>query len=172
MTTYYVIEKNYVGPNALQSQYIDANTIVISTAPARDYGGNEWIHGCCGEVNGWVTFAHGEYKTIEAARKAIRELLFGKWRDTDTNGLPFEADDRDVCEVYKPGRYTMWDRECSQEWCYEAINSDIKAQTSDEQMAKMLENFQYAANLEGFKLNEKAVLELMQERRQELRDED
>ena len=31
---YYIIETNYVGPNRTQDQYVDVDTIVISTSPA------------------------------------------------------------------------------------------------------------------------------------------
>lgn len=86
---YYLIENKYVGPNQRQDQYIDLDTIEISTSPAiTNSSHEERIEGWCGTTNDWAVYAHGEYGTIEEARAAITDK-FGDVRDCDPNGCRF-----------------------------------------------------------------------------------
>lgn len=168
---YYVIETNYVGPNADQDQYVDADKIEISTTPATTNSSHEErIEGWCGTTNDWAVFAHGEYPTIEAARQAIEDN-FGVVRDADANG-PFESMDENVVEVVKPGRYAPMSPQATADWCYEDIQS-ITADTSDSDIAELIAEIEANANSEGCTVDSSALERFMEERRrQELRDDD
>lgn len=166
----YIIETNYVGPNQTQDKYVDVDKIEISTSPAITNSSNEErIEGWCGTTNDWAVYAHGEYATIEEARTAVTEK-FGDVRDTDANGDSFESYDEDVVEVYKPGKYEIMSSEATAEWAYESIQSDIDANTTDERIARLVAEYEAAANDDGYTLDSDLEY-LMQERRQELREE-
>jgi len=163
---YYIIETNYVGPNRTQDQYVDVDTIVISTSPAMtNLSHVERTEGWCGTTNGWSVYAHGEYATIDAARAAIAEK-FGDVR----NGDSFESDDDDVVETYKVGKFAPLSRQATADWADDGIQSDIEAGTSDVRIAELVAEYEAVANSYGYALNND-LKNFMQERRQELRDE-
>lgn len=167
---YYIIETKYVGPNQTQDEYIDVDTIEISTSPAiTNSSHEERTEGWCGTTNDLAVFAHGEYATIEDARAAIAEN-FGEVRDSDANGDRFESGDDDVVETYKPGKYAPMSSQATADWVYEDIQSDIKANTTDERIAELVAEYEADANSNGYTLD--SDLEgFMQNFRQELRDE-
>jgi hypothetical protein len=167
---YYIIETNYVGPNQTQDQYVDVNTIEISTSPAiTNSSHEERTEGWCGTTDGWAVYAHGEYATIEEARAAITEK-FGEVRDSDANGYSFESDDEDVVETYKSGKYAPMGSQATADWAYEGIQSDIEAETTDARIAELVAEYEAVANSNGYTLDSD-LEDFMQERRQELRDE-
>ena len=167
---YYIIETNYVGPNRTQDQYVDVDTIVISTSPAMSNLSHvERTWGWCGTTNGWAVYAYGEYATIDAARAAIAER-FGDVRNTDPDGDSFESDDEGVVETYKVGKFAPVSREGTADWAYDGIQSDIEADTSDERIAELVAEYEAVANSYGYALHSD-LKAFMQERRQELRDE-
>lgn len=167
---YYVIETNYVGPNQSQEQYIDINTIGISTSPAITNSSHEKrIEGWCGTTNDWDIYAHGEYATIEEARTAIANK-FGEVRDCDAHGDSFNSDDEDVVKIFKPGKYVPMSKHATADWAYESIQTDIKADTTDEHIAKLVAEYEADANKDGYTLDSN-LKNFMQERRQELCDE-
>ncbi len=167
---YYIIETNYVGPNQTQDQYVDVDTIEISTSPAiTNNSHEECAEGWCGTTNDWAVYAHGEYSTVEAARAAINEK-FNEVRDSDANGDSFESDDEDVVETYKPGKFAPMSSQATADWAYEGIQSDIKAVTTDECIAELIAEYKAEANSNGHTLDSD-LESFMQERRQELRDE-
>ena len=166
---YYIIETNYVGPNQTEDQYVDVDTIEISTSPAITNSSHEQrTEGWCGTTNDQAVYAHGEYATIEEARAAITDK-FGEVRDSDDNGDSFESDE-DVVETYKPGKYAPMSSQATADWAYEGIRYDIEATTTDERIAELVSEYESEANSNGYTLD--SDLEgFMQERRQELRDE-
>lgn len=167
---YYIIETNYVGPNRTQDQYVDVDTIVISTSPAMtNLSHVERTEGWCGTTNGWSVSAHGAYATIEEARAAIAEK-FGDVRNCDADGDSFESDDEDVVETYRPGKYAPLSSQATADWAYEGIQSDIDAATSDERIAGLVAEYEAEANSIGYCLHSD-LENFMLERRQELRDE-
>lgn len=167
---YYIIETNYVGPNRTQDQYVDVDTIEISTSPAMtNLSHVERTEGWCGTTNGWAVYAHGEYATIEGARAAIAEK-FGDVRNSDADGDSFGSDDDDVVETYKPGKFAPMSRQDTADWAYEGIQSDIEGGTSDERIAELVAEYEAVANSYGYALDSD-LKAFMQERRQELRDE-
>lgn len=167
---YYIIEINYVGPNQTQDQYVDVDRIEISTSPAITNSSREKrTEGWCGTTNDWAVYAHGEYATVEEARAAITEK-FGGVRDSDANGDSFESYDADVVETYKPGKFAPMSSQATADWAYEGIQSDIKADTTDERIAELVVDYEAEANSNGYTLDSD-LEKFMQERRQELRDE-
>ena len=167
---YYIIETNYVGPNQTEDQYVDVDTIEISTSPAITNSSHEQrTEGWCGTTNDWAVYACGEYDTIEEARAAITDK-FGEVRDSNANGDSFESDDENVIETYKPGKYALMSSQDTADWTYEGIRSDIEATTTDERISELVAEYESEANSNGYTLD--SDLEgFMQERRQELRDE-
>jgi len=167
---YYIIETNYVGPNQTQDQYVDVDTIEISTSPAiTNSSHEERIEGWCGTTGDWAVYAHGEYATIEEARAAITEK-FGEVRDSDANGDRFDSDDEDVVATYKPGKYAPMSSQATADWAYEGFKSDIEAETTDARIAELVAEYEAEANSNGYTLS-RDLEGFMQERRQELRDE-
>lgn len=164
---YYITATEYVGPNQDQANYIDADTIEISTEPARTNMSNEIeIDGWCGTTNDFAVYAHGEYNTLDEARDAIKDI-FGDVRDHYVGFDYFESDDENVIEVYKPGQYQpMTDNETG-DWLYESIHTDINADTSDEQMDKLVTIYESEANSEGYTLGN--IEKLMEQYRLELK---
>jgi hypothetical protein len=167
---YYIIETNYVGPDQTNDQYVDADTIEIRTSPAITNSSHEArTDGWCGTTNDWAVYAHGEYATLEEARTAIAEK-FGEVRDSDANGYSFESDDDDVVETYKPGKYAPMSRQATADWAYEGIQLDIEADTTDERIVELVAEYEAEANRNGYTLDS-CLADLMQERRQKLRDD-
>lgn len=165
---FYVIETHYAGPNPLDSNNIDANTIVISTTPATTNSSQEVrLDGWCGTTNDWAVYAHGEYPSVELARAAIA-TRFGDVRASDANGA-FVSDDDTVIEVYKPGRFAPMTKEHTGDWAFDGIQADISATTSDERIAELVAEYEAEANSEGFTLDSD-LADMMKERRQELID--
>lgn len=160
---FYVIEDKYVGPN--QDQHVDADTITISTTPAKTNMSHEVkLHGWCGTTNDWSVHAYGEYETLEAARYAVFEN-FGQVRLVDD-----EDKDDTVIELYKIGQYIPMSEEETGDWAYEVIRSEIHDDTTDERITELVKECEASANAEGYTLD--CMLdEFMKQRRQELRDE-
>lgn len=171
---FYVIENKYTGPNQDQDQYADVDTVVISSAPAVTNSSNEErTEGWCGTTNDWAVYAHGEFETIEAARAAIAEK-FGDVRDRDANGDDFESMDDDVVEVFKPGKYEMMCKEAVIAWSYETANAEITAETTDEEIAGMIDEYESEANSFGSSCAdhiEDVLIEFRDNLREELEDE-
>ena len=168
---YYIIENNYVGPNRNQDNYVDADTIAISTSQAITNSSQEArTEGWCGTTNDWAVYAHGEYATIEEARAAMIKK-FGAVRDADDDDDRFEYDDESgVVEIYKPGKYAPMSRQATEDWVYEGIRLDITTDTSDEHIAELVDEYEAAANSDGYTLDND-LEEFMLARRQQLRDE-
>lgn len=171
---FYVIENKYTGPNQDQDQYADVDTIVISSAPAvTNLSIEERTEGWCGTTNDWAVYAHGEYETIEAARAAIAEK-FGYVRDRDPNWDEFESMDDDVIEVFKPGKFSPMSREAVVMWSYEAAKEDVEADTTDEEIAGMVSEYEDDANSNGYSCAdhiEDVLIEFRDNLREELENE-
>lgn len=163
---YYVIESKYVGPNQDQAQYCDVDTIGIYTTPGKTNSSREVrLEGWLGTNNDWAEYAHGEFATLEAAKTRIEEL-YEHTREQDTQ----DSYDEDLVELYKPGQYEQMSRQATADWCYEGIRADITADTTDGQIARLVGEYEDAANAEGFSLDGD-LMDMMSTYRQELRDE-
>jgi hypothetical protein len=154
-TTYYVIETNYVGPNALY----DPDTIGIYTRPA--YGNMSQqpvVDGWAGTTNDWATYAHGEFDSIDEARAKIAEL-YPERREVD------EYDDYEnvIVELYKPGKYAIMTREDTADWLYEDMR-ELTGKESDEKLEEIIGNAESNANDNGCTLHSDAFSILADER--------
>ena len=169
MKMYYITATEYVGPNQDQAKYVDADTIEISTEPARNNMNRAVrVYGWCGTTNDIKTYAHGEYYTLDDAKTAITDI-FGDVRDCDSNNYPFETDDDSVVAVYKPGKYTPMSEEATAHWIDCSMQGDVTATTSDERIVELAAGYEADANLEGYTLY--GAEEMMEQYRQELIEE-
>ena len=169
--TYYIIETSYVGPNQEQEQYIDADLIEISAVPARTNSSHEVrIEGWCGTTNDYSVHAHGEYPTLEAALAAVAEK-FGDVRDSDPNGDRFESDDEDALEIYRPGKYTPMGREATGNWIYDGLKIDVTADTTDERLTELVNEYNAIAHDDGYTLDLPYAERMAAKYRDDLREE-
>lgn len=167
---FYIVETIYAGPNPNDSQYVDADTIKITSTPARGNMSGEIVtKGWCGTTNDWAVYAHGEYASLESAQSAVAEI-FGETRYCDPGYNEFESDDPDVVEVYKPGKYAPMSSQETADWSYECIESDIQADTSDDQISELIKEYEAEVNSYGNTLDSD-IEEFMKKARQEKRDE-
>jgi hypothetical protein len=164
---YYLVERNYVGPNPYDTQFVDADELYITTVPARTNSSKEIrTEGWCGTTNDWAVYAHGEYETIEKAREAIAEK-FGETRIQEQG----EYDEpENVFERYKFGKYIPMSREETADWAHDGIQADITADTTDEKIESLVCLYQADAHAQGFELDSD-LDDLMRKHRQKLRDE-
>jgi len=152
---YYIIETNYVGPNA--AQHVDADTIEITTVPAvSNSTGQVRLNGWCGTTNDWSVHAHGSYATLSDAMSAIEDL-FNEVRDCNPNGDPFLSDDPTVVHVYRPGAYAPMGIQETGEWLSSGFSESILVQTTDEQISALLHDWEAEANHQGYTLHRRAI---------------
>lgn len=148
--SFYVIEREYVGPN--QDQHCDDHTVVIQNVPGRTNSSHEErTEGWLGTTNDWAVHAHGEYETIEAARAAIAEK-FGKCRETP----PVWEDDDTCIETYLVGEFAQMSREETGDWIYSGLKSEVTADTTNEQIDALIKEWEGECNSEGYTLDSRA----------------
>lgn len=163
---FYIIKIEYVGPNPDQNP--DADEVRIQTEPGRTNSSHvERTEGWLGTTNDWAYFAHGEYETEETARAAIKEL-FGECREREFGTNPFKDDpDEPVVAVFKLGKYEPMSREWTGDWIYSGLQSDVTADTTDEQLESLIEEWESECNSQGYTLNGRAI-DMAREYRDEL----
>lgn len=149
MDKYYIVETIYVGPNPYGAQNIDADRIEIRTEPARaNMSGEVRIDGWCGTTDNWSVYAHGEYDTLADARKAVIDI-FGECRECELD----EYHPRGcVVEAYKEGKLTPMGENESGAWIYEAMRSEITADSTADDTQAFSDKMQHYAEYEGYKL--------------------
>ena len=166
---YYVVETKYVGPNQDQDQYVDADHIDITTTPAAgNMSGEECLEGWCGTTDDWAVFAHGAYKTLEEARQAV-EKKFAPCREDDD--LEQYAEYEGVVARFRLGEYAPMSKNMAADWLYSGMEQDIAAETSDQRLAELVEEYETEANYQGSTLQGTDPMEILREYRQRLRDE-
>ena len=95
---FYVIAKNYAGPNP--DEHLGEDMVQIWNLPARkNLNYERCIHGYCGTSDDWSTYAFGEYATIEAARSAI-VAEFGDVEERNIWDLSTAGDEK-ILEAYR-----------------------------------------------------------------------
>lgn len=157
---FYIIETRYVGPNQDQRRYLDADKIEISTVPAvTSFSQEICTRGWCGTTDGWAVHARGEYYTLHQAHFAIREL-FGEV-------CPVESDNEHVVETYRPRRRERPKSQTTENWIYEAIQSDITADITDERISELLEEYDAKLSESDYRLNKIWVGKLVKKYRQQ-----
>jgi hypothetical protein len=167
MTTYYIIEREYVGPN--QDQNVDSHTYTIQTIPARTNMSREVrTDGWCGTTNDWALYARGEYETEQAARDYIEEN-YGPVREGDDSGNYIGMDDDgepiEAIAVFRPGKYIPMDAEGTGNYCWEGIRTDITADTTDGQIEALIDQYETEVNGEGYTLDKRSLSDSMESRR-------
>lgn len=112
---YYVIYRNYCGPNRADrdpNATYNREHYTIETEPGHEnLSGNICIEGPLGQTNDWSAHAMGEYETLEEARTAIDEDEEGEVRE-DYDGRIIGHhyhDESGVVEVWYPvNQETGW----------------------------------------------------------------
>ncbi len=172
---FYVIETQYVGPN--QQQHLDAQVFEVAAQPAITNSSKEVrTEGWCGTTNDWAVYAHGEFARQESAEDWIKTRLADEgWREEELEGRhPSECyDDEELGVVarYRVGRYAPMTAEATGDWIADGLD-DIEADTSDERIAEIIAECQEACRTDhAAELDEDAMEEAIQARRQALRDE-
>jgi hypothetical protein len=159
---YYLVETRYFGPNQDDDNYADADTIEITTNPPRaNMNEKKRTNGWCGNTSGWAVYGHGEYETLGEARKAMVDL-FGAARETSASGDGIVEKDK-ICEYERLGH------EATENWLYAAMEEDVKADTTDDEIFDLCEQYEALANEEGLTLDGNFTEELLVERRSTLR---
>ena len=144
---HYVIEVNYVGPN--RDQNIDADQIKITTEPARKNLSNEvCLDGWCGTTDDWAVYARGVYDSKEAAEKFIKTLY------KDTRETDFDDNDQSIVAVYKPGKYEPLCKEATRNFIHDALQESITTSTTDDEIRALVDEWEAAANDEGWTLTD------------------
>lgn len=148
---FYLIETNYVGPN--QDQNADADAVRIQTKPGRTNSSHEErTEGWLGTTNDWAEYARGKYETEEAARAAIEDL-FGECREVELEACI----DDGVVAAFRLGKFEPMNREATENWIYSGLKCDVTADTTDEQLETLIEEWEAQCNSEGYTLDGSAI---------------
>lgn len=175
---YYIIETKNTGPNQADDKHIDSHIITIETLPALgNSSGDPVIEGWAGTTNDWAVYGHGEYSTPEEAEKAVQEK-FGKVRELDERWIEeqrtIDTEGEEINHVvagFRVGEFEPMSASSTADWCSESINKEITANTTDQEIQKLINELEGCANEEGSTLDKNALEGYMEERRQELKDE-
>ena len=173
---FYVVEREYVGPNQDEDRYVDADRVQVwAKAPRTNMTHEPRTEGWCGTTDGWATYAHGEYLSLCQAISAITKK-FGPMRDVteddpDTRRDLSECIQGKIYASYKKGAYEPLSKNATVDWTYESVREDVSAATTDAQIETLIDAYEGSANDEGLTLNKRALKDCMEKRRQELREE-
>ena len=175
---FYIVESDYVGPNP--DENVDGNMVFITQRPHLTNSSHEpRTHGWCGTSNDIETTGHGEYQTRREAENAI-SARWGECREEsiDDHDLRLDIDEEDgetsddfVVAAYRVGAYEPMTRSDTQDWLYSAMQEDIEADTTDERLVELEEEWDSAANAEGQTLWRRDIQDWARERRAELQEE-
>lgn len=155
---FYVISRQYVGPNPSSDDFVDASTVEIWTVPATtNKSGEVRLFGWCGTTGDWSTNAHGGFATVALAEAAISEE-FGEVRSTDENGVPFAVKDETMLAVFKKGKYKPLSDMETGDWLSGELHQDaipfILTKDAQESLAMAMEA---CAQSEGLTLHSATV---------------
>lgn len=152
---YYIIETNYVGVN--QEQHIDFDRVDISTVPSIGNMTKEpVIEGWCGDTDGYSVTAHGKYATLDEAESAVAD----KFRELRV----CDDEEPDVVKAYKKGKYERLSLDETLDWIASDLENDIKSDTTDSEISKLLDIYTDAAESEHLRLHDRLQDLLEQER--------
>jgi hypothetical protein len=116
--------------------------------------------------NIYVNKIYRGYETLEEAEKEISKI-FGEVHELeDTTG------NQDILSVYKEGKYEELDASETGDWVYEPVKSDVKANSTDEELKSLAEKYEEMANELGGTLDSCAVEEAIELRRKELQEKE
>lgn len=167
---YYVTETNYVGPNKNDDRYCDADFIEISTSPAvKNLSREVCTDGWCGTTNDWALYAHGEFETEQAAR----EFIQAKWAIRDDEEFDPRYADDGVIARFKIGALEQLSRQRTEDWIYAAMQCDVTADTTDEKISELADEYESSANADGVTLESvEEIIEKFRDEKRAERDED
>lgn len=162
---YYLIEHRYVG-SWKDDLIADADAITIRTIPA-EKDGQPCTEGACDASEDWEKTAHGEYDSLEAAREAMARI-FGKVRDQDEAGQPFEHHGEGIVAVYHPGEFKPMSSSEANHYLLDQANYVIDKDTTDEEIAELVKEYEQEANQDGLTLGDfaKNIFEAVRSERQ------
>jgi len=150
MEKYYVIEREYVGPNQnnLSTDYHNiafGHYFEIQDAPGRtNMSGEERLDGWLGTTSDWASYAHGEFDSEESAREWIEDQLSDGYRESDDD----DELDPDVIARYYVGDETSVNIFDAAEWLHDSP-PEISA---DSDLNKLAEEIEEEAKSEGVTL--------------------
>lgn len=161
---FYVIGKSYIGPNP--QQFLDADTVEIRNAPeVHPFTGGALKRGASFAYNDWATVSHGEFETLEDARAEIAKT-FGETRSSSdvltTYPSLYLSDPIDVdkiVEVHKIGQYEPMGERGSSEFAYNSVYGNISADTTDEDIERLVGEWVEDARDMGYELDVEAAQE-------------
>jgi hypothetical protein len=166
VNSYYVVEREYVGPDRNRNRR--EHTYSVTTEPARTNMGRQPItSGWAGTTNDVSVTARGEYPTLTAAVAAIAALCDEDgYREDETADL----DNHEVAR-YAHGSLEPWSADESGDWAA-ACQDEVTALSDDDALQRLVdEAAQALADAEGGDLDEEAVLRMLTEQRDALREE-
>lgn len=161
---YYVVSSENVGPNSTDAYgnvYEECYT-VTTTAPTTNMSREVKTEGWLGTSNDNCLYAHGEFSSEQEARDYIENKL-GEYREVDSADL-----EHDEIAGYLPGNLVPMSGEESVNWCYEGLSNEISADTTDEEIEKMVA--EWANDEDQYKIDQSAVVAEGIEMRDELKD--
>ena len=149
---FYIIEREYVGPNRDQHAD-DGHIIIVQNVPGRTNSSyEERIDGWLGTTNDWAEYARGEYGSLESARAAVIER-FGPCRAK----VPVFEDDNTCVECYRVGEFAQMSREETSDWIYPGLQSCVAAETTDSELDALISEWESDANSQGYTFDSRAT---------------
>ena len=123
MTLFYLIEKEYVGPN--HDQYLNAHQVRVQTVPGLTNMTKESrVSGWLGTTNDWSLHAHGVYETREAAEAAAR-AMFPVLRDVESGDFREEV----VAEWFVG--IEEWGSDATRAWFYDEAKAWVNVRRTE-----------------------------------------
>lgn len=174
---YYIISEKYTGPN--WEEHLDSEMAWIQTYPGRTNMSNEErTEGWLGTTNDWSKSAHGEYDTLEEARKALYALYPDGYRelgDDELSQLQWidGRDDNQMLAAVRAGEYAQLSADSSCDFCWaNGADQDVTAATTEEEIEQMVDRAEDFCNDEWrATLNRDAAIRRGREIRDERRDD-
>lgn len=140
-TSYYITSSECVGPNVAERPN-SKRYYITTVAPRTNMSHEIRVSGWLGTTSDISEYACGEFETLESATAALDEITGDDYRDADdsdrligcsADGEPIEAL---VCRI--AGALEQWGAQSSKDWCYEAMQSDVTASTTDDEIEEMV----------------------------------
>lgn len=143
----YLVEEIYVGPNTEQN--VDANTIRITTEPARNnLDGEVRTSGWCGTTNDWATYAHGEFTSLDDARAAAQAL-----RPDGLREFGYEHNDGTVV-AYRPGRYDILNATSTVDYLWDSMTDRVNKDMTESEAEILAAEFEADAEADNVTLTD------------------
>lgn len=166
----YLIARSYVGPNAGRDPWVDYDHVDLTTTPGRTNSSHEErTAGWLGTTNDISVHAYGAYETVEAAREALDALLPDGYRVEPADG----DEEGDVVLRVKPGAVELLSTAASRLWCGDALWQAVTADTTDDEIASLVDAAARACREDGVgALDTEILIQDGQQVRDDLRGEE